>query len=399
MTPSNKEAASANDPGQEAARRMAQVRPHWRGLDTAAAFVGLEPDVLLHAGPPLRSPRQPCRPLLNAACAALLFEGRADDVAQARALIGDGEVELLPAQDRQVVTPLAAVVSASMYLHEVVDAADDGLVAYAPLNEGGGPAQRFGILSPAVVERLNYVHRELAPVLVSVLAQAQDGEIDLLAIAARALAEGDELHARGGVGARLLADELARLGLPPQHQHFLETNPHAFLNPWMAACACMMAAARRYAAGKVLIAAGGNGEDFGIQCADRPGHWRAAPADIPHGPALSETLAATPRLPAIGDSAVIDAVGFGALALDAAPAHAERLGGDQAATMQAVADALLTAEHPLLHRRIGLDAARVTPVTLPGVCLAALDAAGEQGIVGTGIARHPARLYHAAVQA
>lgn len=377
------------DETQYAASLMAKVQPQWRRIVRAGDALGLAPDVLLHAGPPLKPRHAICQPLLNAACAALIFEGRADHPAQARELIQSGVVKLEPAQDRGLVTPLAAVVSTSMWLHEVVDAADDALIAYAPLNEGGGPALRFGLLNADVIERLHFVHGTLAPALDRGLREP----IDLLEIAASGLAQGDELHGRTGVGSKLLAERLAGFGVDTQVHTFFASNPHGFLNPWMAACACMMGAARRYGRGRVLIAAGGNGEAFGMQLSDAPGLWISARAEVPAGPALSAELAVHTRLLAIGDSAVIDALGFGALALDVSPAHAQRMGGDWAHTMATVSSSLLLAAHPTLLRRIGLDASRVRTGTVPGVCLAALDAAGEHGVIGVGIALHPIELY------
>jgi hypothetical protein len=71
----------------------------------------LPAEVLLHAGPPLHGP--PPAPLMNAAIQALLFDERAANPTAARDLILRREVELRPAQDYAVVTPLAQVVSRS----------------------------------------------------------------------------------------------------------------------------------------------------------------------------------------------------------------------------------------------------------------------------------------------
>ncbi|MEX0731811.1 MAG: DUF1116 domain-containing protein [Aquisalimonadaceae bacterium] len=372
-----------------AATRMADVRPIWHATGRADALLGLGRRQLLHAGPPVRTPSALTQPLLNAACAALLFEGEAADPAEARRLIVSGEVRLRPAQDLDVVTPLAAVVSPSMWLHAVADVEDASLVAYSPLNEGAGPAQRFGCLNAEVVERLAFVHRVIGPAI----AAAKFAAVDLLELALQGLNRGDELHARVGVGSMLLAERLRGHGYSSEVTDFLAGNTHGFLNPWMAACRCMMAAAGRRQEGQLLIAAGGNGMDFGIQLASAPGQWLSAPAEVPEGPPMSPELASRPRLAAIGDSAVIDAVGFGALALDAAPEHAAILDPALVEAMNRVSETLLSVTHPVLNRPVGVNAARVTASTLPGVCLAALDAQGERGLIGLGLARHPSALY------
>lgn len=378
--------ASTTPDTLSAAERITRVRPYWRDTLRADQALGLRPDVLLHAGPPLRSRSDICRPLLNAACAALLFEGRAADAGQAEDLIARGEVELRPAQDFNVATPLAAVVTSSMWLHEVVDLTGGGRPAYAPVNEGPGPAMRFGLLNRDVVERLHFVHGRLGPLLSDALPEP----VDLLAIAAAGLAQGDELHARVGVGSGLLMRHVEVTG---EAAEFLGANPQWFLNLWMAACLCALSAARAYGKGDVLIAAGGNGQEFGIQIARAPGRWISAPASPPSGPGAPGVASDIVRLPAIGDSAVIDAIGFGALALEAAPAHAAHFPGEWVAALNRTASAQLVAKHPVLGRRIGVDTARVETAGPPSVCLAALDVAGQLGLIGFGIAQHPAALY------
>lgn len=372
-----------------AVQRMLQVRPQWRGLVQARRAIGLAPDIVLHAGPPLASQADICAPLLNAACAALIFEGVAKSERDARNLIRQGRVRLMPAQDFNVATPLAAVVTASMWLQEVADADAVGSAAYAALNEGTGPALRFGVLNEAVIERLRFIHHELAPAL----ADAMRWPVDLLPIAAESLAQGDELHARAGIGSGLLLRHVDAQRLIGEQERFLCAHQYWFLNLWMAGCLCILSAAREYGKGDVLIAAGGNGQDFGIQVSSGPGVWIAAPATPPQGPSRPDVLASLSRLPAIGDSAVIDALGFGALALDAAPEHAAHFEKPVIETLADAAASMLVSEHPVLRRRIGLDVTRAGGHGLPHVCLAALDAEGRAGLVGFGISQHPAELY------
>ncbi|HAD29294.1 MAG TPA: DUF1116 domain-containing protein, partial [Rhodobacteraceae bacterium] len=89
------------------------AQPVWNRFNTAAEALKLPQNVLLHAGPSFADPKQITRPILNSACVAAVFEGIAKDFDQAEAMISMGEIILKPAQDHDVVTPLAAVVSAS----------------------------------------------------------------------------------------------------------------------------------------------------------------------------------------------------------------------------------------------------------------------------------------------
>ncbi len=378
--------------------RMLAAVPQWTQVGTAGELLGLDRTTLLHAGPPFADPAEICPPVLNAAAAALLFEGLADGVEDARAMVRNGAVTLRPAQDLGVVTPLAAVVSRSMWLHGVEDAAGSDARAYSPLNEGGGPALRFGIVSPAVVERLRFLHGAVGPALQGV------GTVELFDLALGAMEQGDDLHGRVGVASALLADRLiARLGETGAVSDFLRSAGQFFLNPWMAACKLMMLAADGVPGATLVTAAGGNGVRFGLRLSGMAGGWASAPVEAPQGPDAGLQDAGgppRPRLPAIGDSAVIDAVGFGALALDTAPQLRVDLGSIADALPTDLGTRLLVGEHPVLGRRVGLDADAVLRTgLLPPVCLAALDAAGEAGIVGRGIARHPQACHDDAVAA
>ena len=101
--------------------RATAVVPEWVDLKRASDAVALPRDVLLHAGPAFGSADAITAPILNSACVAAVVEGCCDNLDAARDAIRSGELQLAAAQDYNVVTPLAAVVSASMWLHEVVD--------------------------------------------------------------------------------------------------------------------------------------------------------------------------------------------------------------------------------------------------------------------------------------
>lgn len=115
---------------------------------------------------------------------------------------------------------------------------------------------------------------------------------------------------------------------------FLKSAPSFFLNLWMAACKCALVAAERAAAapsydggeggmyGTLVTALGGNGITVGLQLSARPGKWFTSPAvpPEPYVPATPIGGAAAPVLAAatatlcgvMGDSMVVDALGFGA---------------------------------------------------------------------------------------
>jgi hypothetical protein len=95
----------------DALTALLNVRPRLHAVIPAAQALGLRRHELLHAGPPLRDPRRPPRPLASAIVMTCLHEGWADDEAAAEALLQGGSLTLAPTQSRSCVTPLAAVVS------------------------------------------------------------------------------------------------------------------------------------------------------------------------------------------------------------------------------------------------------------------------------------------------
>jgi hypothetical protein len=109
---------------------------------------------------------------------------------------------------------------------------------------------------------------------------------------------------------------------------------------------------------------------------------------VPEGPRLSPALADVAALPAIGDSAVIDACGFGAQALGFAPGLRAAFGDAAPAGVTAAPDSLLCAVHDgfgALGIRVGLDLDRIGDAPFCAN-LAMIDAAGEHGLIGRGIA-------------
>jgi hypothetical protein len=327
------------------------------------ALPDLGPMVLLHAGPPFEG--EPPRSVRNACVQALLFEGLAADEAHARAMLSTGAVELRPAQDHGVVTPLAQVVSASMPMTVVGDAAS---IAWAPLVEGPPPALRFGTEAPEARSRLaaiaDFGLQRLAPLL-----RAQP--VALSPIVLLALAQGDECHARTGAANAALVEAIA--GLADDDRAALQANPGFVLTILMAAASWRLRLATRG-----LAAVGGNGIDFGLRM-HGASRWHRCPATPPMGTRMPGH-ADTEALGAIGDSAVIDFCGLGGQALAAAPALLDEW-------RNVLPDALMAQRAAVVDPVTGrVDIARVAASGVaPCVDLAILDRQGTHGLIGRGV--------------
>lgn len=365
--------------------RLVQTVPQLVGCAPVATAIPLPERTLLHAGPPFASDHPVPAPVLNSAAAAACFEGWAQDRGAAVAAIESGDIRMAPAQDFGVVVPLAFVVSPSMWVLQVRCAVNGALQRLTPINDGPPPAAlRFGAVHSDQQARLQLLSR-IGPALAMALAEP----IDLIPILQGGLRGGDDLHGRVTAANAALTERLAPR-LSGEAAEYLQMANQFVLNAIMAACATMIGAGAGISGSTMVVAAGGNGAHFGWKLAGQPDDWQTAPAAIPVGPRFGNANGRT-VLPAIGDSAVIDACGFGAAALRYAPEMMAALRGHvpEAYFTAAASDPFLDA-HPAFPSdlRLGLDATRAAP--LRGVMLAALDAAGEAGLVGRGIAPWPA---------
>jgi hypothetical protein len=339
-------------------------------LPRAAARPELSALVLLHAGPPYRG--APPAPVVNSAIQALIFEGLAADAAAARLLLLQGRVELQPAQDHGIVTPLAQVVSRSMLL---VAVEQRNRICYAPLIEGPAPALRFGSAAPECLLRLRevgaWVEGRIAP-----LVRRDPVRID--AVIRAAVAAGDECHARTAAANEATVSRLH--GLDAKTAAALRASPAFVLTILMAAAA---AALRN---GCDIEAIGGNGIDFGLRRRGNP-VWRQVPAEAPRGTRLAGLDAAEP-LAAIGDSAVIDFCGLGGQAFSAAPLLADEWRGTLPADALTRREALVDPDSGIVDR-VRVAGANLAPL----INLAILERSGAAGLIGRGCYAVPVSLF------
>lgn len=341
----------------------------------AAACPELAPTILLHAGPPFHG--TPPAPVINAAVQAILFEGLAADAAEARGLIARGGVELRPAQDYRIATPLAQVISASMLLLAVKQG---DTICYAPMVEGPAPALRFGSATPQCLQRLREVSAWVAS---SVAPRVREAPVAIEALIRAAVAAGDECHARTAVANEALI--LGLQGLDAVSIERLRAMP-AFVLPVLMAAASAALRTRRCD----IEAIGGNGCDFGVRRCGEQG-WRQLAAEAPRGTCFEGAGAKTP-LAAIGDSAVIDFCGLGGQALAVAP----MLAMEWSALLPP--DAIIRRQG-LIDSDTGIvDAGRVERSGLsPLINLAMLDRDGT-GLIGRGFYTPPVDLFSASVR-
>ena len=394
--------ASLHPADQKAFDKLLKANPVWNGIETGADALGLESNVLLHAGPPFESVETISVPILNSACVAAVFEGIAKDLDQAEAMIKAGEIILKPAQNHSTVTPLAAVVSASMPMHRVVDLNAPKNRIYAPINGGSRPAMRLGLRSMDVVEHMHWLNGHFA----GLLREGLTHQIEVVPIAADALRAGDDCHGRTPMGTKLLMD-IIESNIPggitdPGTRAYIDTSVSIFLNLWMAASKCLMMSASGVAESSLVTAAAGNGVETGIQISALPGQWFQAPATPPKG-RFDVDLPPERALPAIGDSAVVEGLGLGAMSIHLSPIQETNLGDFLPADYRSRGTRLMCGPHPDfgdLDCKFGLTArVAVEQQQGPIIGLGILDISGEKGRLGGGIYDMPVTVFADAMTA
>jgi hypothetical protein len=297
------------------------------------AIPGLEGRMLLHAGPPIEFARM-CGPMRGAALGAIVLEGWADSLDSASALAEKGAVRFAPCHHHDAVGPMAGIISPSMPVYVVRNAAGPNR-AYSNLNEGFGKVLRFGANGPEVMQKLQWMRNVLAPALRAALGVL--GPLELKPLIARALHMGDEAHNRNVAGTSLLIRRLApaliRAGVSSEHAaaalEFMHGNDHFFINLGMAACKCMMDPAHGVPGSSMVSVMSRNGVDFGLRLSGTGSEWFTAPAPVPDGlyfPGYSRADAGAD----MGDSAITETAGLGGFAMAAAPAIVQFVGGTPA---------------------------------------------------------------------
>mgnify|MGYP005842023641 FL=1 len=308
----------------EATERMMEARPMLVGLGKALDVIpGMRQNLLLHAGPPITWERA-SGPMRGAITGALIFEGKARNEAEARALVESGQIELEPCHHHQAVGPMAGLICPSMSVY-ILENKTHGNRTFSNLNEGYGKVLRYGAYSQEVLDKLRWMEEVMAPVLAEAIEAS--GGIDIRALLAEALHMGDEGHNRNKAGSILYTARLAPFiakvapdpGVAADVLKFLGENALSVLNPVMAACKAMADAAHGVEGSTIVTTMARNGTDFGIRVSGLGDRWFTAPVATPKG-LYFPGFTAEDASGDIGDSTITETAGIGGFAMAAAPA-------------------------------------------------------------------------------
>lgn len=284
---------------------------------------GLNEKTVGHSGPPL-SWDQMCGPMKGAILGAIKYEGWTDKDEEAEELVSTGGIKLVSNHSLGAVGPMSGIITRSMPLFEVKNETFSNY-SYSSFNEGLGKVLRFGANDDAVVGKLKWIEKILAPALQEVLLNT--GPINLKVIMIQALLMGDEMHQRNIAAsllfARSIMKDLAKIDVLPEDRarivSFLMGNEQFFLNLAMAAAKATMDSVQGIENSSLVTAMSRNGTNFGIKISGLGDIWFEARAEVPQGlffPGFSQEDANFD----MGDSAILECMGLGGFSMSSAPA-------------------------------------------------------------------------------
>lgn len=323
---------------EKAVEKILAARPALVDIKPAKEVIpGMTDRTILHSGPPIEWERM-SGPTKGAIWGALIYEGLAKNKEEADRMAKSGEIVFGPCHDHDAIGPMAGVISPSMPVF-VVENQEGKNKAYSNFNEGLGKVLRYGSYEEGVINRLKWIEKTLAPVMLEALTLS--GPIDLKGVMAQAVHMGDELHCRNVASSliflKLIAPHISATGFEKKAQtevmKFMGENFLFMLNPVMAASKTMMDAGHGIEKSTVVTTLTRNGTDFGIRVSGTNERWFAAPADVPKllcFPGFTEADAN----PDIGDSAIMETAGFGSFASAASPAVVQVVGGTPGEAME-----------------------------------------------------------------
>jgi len=269
---------------REVFNRMCKSDPILTDLKPAIdALPNMTNDIILTSGPTL-----PWADYYggqrNAILGAALFEGLAEDLADADQKLASGHIRIGNCHDYNCVGSLAGVYTASMPVF-VVENDTYGNTGYCNIYEGTNPKRlNYGVYDEEVRQRLKFVQDVLAPVIGDAI--RLHGGLKLKPIMQRALHMGDELHSRNTAASLLFANELfpnllqlysGQSDSVADSVKAMTEDHYFFLRLSMAAAKCTADAAHNVEFSSVVTAMAFNCQNFAIKVSGLGSKWFKGP--------------------------------------------------------------------------------------------------------------------------
>jgi len=393
----------------EVLRRITQAETTWIGTAVARDVVpGMHERLVLHAGPPITWDRMAAAQRQSVLGAAV-FEGWADSVDAAESLVESGSIELAPCHEHATVGAMTGVTSPSMAVL-VVENDESGDRAFCKVVER---ELQFGLTDPSVFEHLHWIRDTLSPVLNAALEDV--GGIKLVAHTARALHMGDECHNRNLAATALLVRDLgpslAKVSPPhelPDILDYFRRIDQAYLGLAMASAKALTMAASDVPYSTVVTTLARNGVEVGIKVSGLGNTWFIGPAQEIDG-AFMPGYGPEDATADIGDSAAVETVGLGAMAMANALTAGAISGGSAEQAVARTRDNMQIAVGrsrsftiPLLDfegTAVGIDIRKVVATGIrPYVLTGIVGNRAPWGRIGAGVVRPPMEPFIAALK-
>lgn len=376
------------------------------------ALPGMTRHTILTSGAPLPWPAYEGgqrRAILGAA----LFEGLANSVEEADALLHAGDILVRPCHDYGCVGSLTGVTTASMPVLVVEDSMS-GSRGHCVLYEGSARERlTYGVWNEAVHQQLTWIKDVLGPALSAAL--RHNGGLHTSPIIRRALGMGDDLHSRNTAATAVFFEQIYESVLEANGftaatrdvLNFLSRNDLFFLHVAMATGKSIATTASNTPHSSIVTAMALSGKEFAIRTAGTGQRWFRAP--IPTLQAkYFDGITAEDTAYMGGESLITETVGLGGLSAAAAFSLQDYSGGS-AQNMVETTEAMYGITHtehprwkiPYLGFRgvpFGIDAARVVSTAItPRIHMGA--ALREGGHAGAGLLIAPIEPFREAIAA
>ena len=278
----------------------------------------------------------------------------------------------------------------------------------SPVGQGSGDVAWFGRDTPGAIARLVLLREAVGPVLAA--AVREYGPVDVMSLAAQAIAMGDDVHVRTQAATNLLLRNLLPALVAGDHPRrheaatFLSGNHLLFLSLAMAAARALTTWAAQVENSSVVTGMARNGTDFAAWLAGPSSEWFTAPAPMVGRALYQPGRGQSDAAPDIGDSSVLELVGLGGAAAAGSPAVAQMVGGTMAhaAELTAQLDEVCVGNSsrfmiPVWGMKgspVGVDVRKVVELGItPQVTTGILHNADGSGQVGAGVAEAPIQVF------
>ena len=309
-----------------AVNHIIDANPVWVDILPAGEVVdGLEPNMILHSGPPIEYKDMVFlhkRGMVSGA----LFEGLAKTEAEAVAKLESGEIKISSALDHNTVGAGTGIITSSMAMIVIENKKTGVRVATFPAE---GPFQGglcgWGLYTEEIAANLRYMRDELFPVMRELVHKR--GGLPIKPILAEGMQMGDENHTRQSAADLIfntqILPDLFRMDIDKallgKVMDYIVKTPRFFHCFGQGASQSALLSAKGTPYSTMAVAFGGNGVEFGIKIAGMGDEWFTAPAMMMKGRYTSSQYSEKDQLPWLGDSCVVECAGLGGIAAAASP--------------------------------------------------------------------------------